>query len=74
MTRTIEAIFENGVFRPIEPLVGVNEHEKVMVTFTAPETARPLMGWKGGLSNDDALTMQQVIAEEFERLNPDEWK
>jgi predicted DNA-binding antitoxin AbrB/MazE fold protein len=68
MTKTIEAIFENGVFRPVQPLVGVKEHEKVRVTFTAAGSARPLAGWTGGLSDDDALAMREAIAEEFERV------
>ncbi|MFV1977090.1 MAG: antitoxin family protein [Candidatus Scalindua sp.] len=28
MTKTINAIYENGVFKPIEP-VGISEHKKV---------------------------------------------
>ena len=29
MTKTIEAIFENGVFKPISPLKDFSEHKKV---------------------------------------------
>ncbi len=29
MTKTIEAIFENGVFKPLSPLNNITEHKKV---------------------------------------------
>ncbi len=29
MTKTIEAIFENGVFKPMSPLNNIAEHKKV---------------------------------------------
>ena len=32
MTITIEAIYEAGVFKPLEPLPNLAEHEKVRVT------------------------------------------
>ena len=32
MTRTIEAIYENGVLRPIEPLQGIEERSRLQVT------------------------------------------
>jgi predicted DNA-binding antitoxin AbrB/MazE fold protein len=35
MAKTIEAIFENGVFKPLEK-VDIKEHEKVLVIFPYP--------------------------------------
>lgn len=32
MTVTIEAIYEAGVLKPLEPLLNLQEHEKVRVT------------------------------------------
>ena len=50
MSLTVEAIYENGVLRPAQPLP-LKEHEKVTVTIhpavsRARETAG-LMGWTG---------------------------
>jgi predicted DNA-binding antitoxin AbrB/MazE fold protein len=40
MTLTVEAIYENGVLKPAEPLP-LQEHEKVRVTIeTVPEAVR----------------------------------
>ena len=33
MTRSLQAVYENGVLRPLEPL-GFNEHQQVTVTVT----------------------------------------
>ena len=36
MTKRVEAIYENGVLRPLEP-VNLLEHQRVTVTLNAPE-------------------------------------
>jgi predicted DNA-binding antitoxin AbrB/MazE fold protein len=50
MTLTVEAIYENGVLKPAQPLP-LQEHEKVRVTIhTTVSRARQtagLMGWQG---------------------------
>ena len=50
MTLTVEAVYENGVLRPAQPLP-LQERERVQVTITSPvnwvqETAG-MMGWQG---------------------------
>lgn len=35
MTKTLEAVYENGVLRPLEPLP-LKEHQRVMVTVCDP--------------------------------------
>jgi predicted DNA-binding antitoxin AbrB/MazE fold protein len=50
MAITIEAVYENGVLKPAQPLP-FQEHERVQVTVSSPsswvqETAG-LLGWKG---------------------------
>jgi predicted DNA-binding antitoxin AbrB/MazE fold protein len=61
MPLTVEAIYENGVLKPAEPLP-LMEHEKVTVTITpvvslARRTAG-IIGWKG-----DAETFDRLMAE-----------
>ena len=36
MTKRVEAIYENGVLRPLEP-VNLAEHQRVTVTLNEPE-------------------------------------
>jgi predicted DNA-binding antitoxin AbrB/MazE fold protein len=72
--RTIEAIYENGVLRPVEPLDWLGEQRRVTVTVHAQPAERPLDGWVGGMSDEDADEMRAIIAGEFGRVNPDDWK
>jgi len=57
MTLTVEAIYENGVLKPTEPLP-FKEHERVQVTVAtqAPDIleAYGIMGWTG-----DAETVER---------------
>ena len=40
MTFTVEAVYENGVLKPAQPLP-LKEHEKVRITVAASSTNRP---------------------------------
>ena len=65
MPLTVEAIYENGVLKPAQPLP-LKEREKVRVTVrptTKPGRPRPdgLIGWKG-----DAADASGVLAEDEE--------
>jgi predicted DNA-binding antitoxin AbrB/MazE fold protein len=50
MTLTVEAIYENGALKPVQPL-SFKEHEKVQVTIQTPanwvEANAGLLGWTG---------------------------
>lgn len=37
MSQVFEAIYENGVLRPTEPVTGLSEGERVRVTMDAPQ-------------------------------------
>lgn len=39
MSQTVEAIYENGAFRPVEP-VSIPEHKRVKLTIEESNTAR----------------------------------
>ena len=73
MTKTLDAIFENGVLRPVEPLEGIAEKSRVRVRVeTGP--AHRLAGVIGILGDEDAAEMRRVIAEEFESVDPRDWQ
>lgn len=75
MTKTIHAIYEHGVLKPLEPIEGLKENTEVMVTVSlGKEGAHPILRFAGILSEDKANTMMKIVEEEFERINPDEWK
>lgn len=74
MTQTIEAIYENGVLRPLKPLKNLKEHSRVKVTIETEEMAKhPLAECIGILPDEDAAEMRRIIDEEFERVDEREW-
>jgi predicted DNA-binding antitoxin AbrB/MazE fold protein len=66
MTRTVQAIYKDGILRPIEPLEGIAENCRVTVTVEVEEkTAHPLAGCVGILPDEDADEMRCIIDAEF---------
>lgn len=75
MTQTIEAIYENGLLRPLQQIEGIAEHTRVKLRLEAAnEQSHPLADCFGVLSDEDAAEMSRIIESEFERVNPDEWR
>ena len=69
MTITVEAIYENGVLRPIEPLP-LNEQEIVRITIEPErgwaERTSGLLKWRG----DPELLQRIAEGDEFSILEP----
>lgn len=75
MTKTIHAIYEHGILRPLEPIEGIGENTEVEVTIAVKQKElSPILRFAGVLSEDEANTMLKIVEEEFERVNLDEWK
>ena len=74
MKETLEAVYENGVFRPLRRPEGLTEHRRVTLTVTAEEAPASLAGSAGSISADDAREMREIIEREFERVDPREWQ
>lgn len=76
--QTVDAVYENGVLRPLTALTGVPEHGAVrltvMVAIAGGEARRPLSNCVGILPDVDAREMRSAIEREFEGVDPDEWK
>ena len=68
MPITIEAVYENGVLKPVQPLP-LKEHERVRVTVETPPLdilqAGGILSWKG---TSEELERILAEAEEFEQL------
>lgn len=74
MTKTIKAIYEHGVLRPLDPLEGVEENTPVNVTIQMEEEKKQAFArFAGILSPEEADRMMAVIDEDFEKVNPDDW-
>ena len=82
---TLKAIYENGVFRPLQPMSGVQEREEVHMmirpqgrsgliapTVTGAEAQAILDQFAGSLSAEEADEMTKAIEAEFERVEGDE--
>ena len=75
MLQTIEAIYENGVLRPLQPLNGITEHARLKVTVEVEEPQpHPLADCMGIMPDEDAEEMLRIIEDEFGKVNMDEWK
>lgn len=77
MDRKIKAVFENGVFRPLQPLEGLADRSRVDVTITSSEGARTeeksgngIRACIGTVSDSDAAEMTRIIDEEFAGVDP----
>ena len=75
MTKTIHAIYEHGILRPLEPIEGLRENTEVEVTIAVKQKElSPILRFAGILSEEEANKMLRIVEEEFERVNLDEWK
>jgi predicted DNA-binding antitoxin AbrB/MazE fold protein len=64
MTLTVEAIYENGVRKPLQPLP-LKQHEKVRIT-VKPAVSRVrksagLIGWTGSQEDADFVTLSPEL-------------
>jgi predicted DNA-binding antitoxin AbrB/MazE fold protein len=74
MTQIVEAVYENGLLRPVTPLTGLHEHQRVQVAIEATKAPHPLLKHCGTLPDEDAREIEKIIEEEFEKVDPDLWK
>ena len=58
MAITVEAIYENGVFKPLEPLA-LNEHERVQLTVETnePGSRKPKASWASQAPKRTPITL-----------------
>ncbi len=59
------------MLKPIEPIEGIKEHERVIVILCHP-IKKGLRELVGALTHEEAEVMQKLIDEEFEK-NEGEW-
>ena len=65
MERVVEAVYENGVFTPLDPL-NLPEHVRVQITVQIPSAEAPedaLQAWRQvyeGLTEEDASAVERI--------------
>ncbi|GAH57673.1 unnamed protein product [marine sediment metagenome] len=76
MNQTIEAIYENGILRPISPLKGIENNHKLKLTILEDEglETNSLTECIGIMPDEDAKEMIHIIEDEFEKVDLNEWK
>lgn len=74
MSQAINAIYKGGHFVPLAPVQGVQDNQSVRLTIlVSKKEEHPLMRFVGSISNEEANELSEVIQEEFEKVNSDEW-
>ena len=72
MTITIEVVYEDNVFKPLGHVEGLNEHERMVAIFSQRPVKKGLRDLAGTMTHDEAIAMQNLIDEEFEKIEG-EW-
>jgi predicted DNA-binding antitoxin AbrB/MazE fold protein len=74
MVRLVRAIYENGVFRPLEALDGLPDRSAVSLRVEAISTdGGRLSDYAGRWSRVEAEQIEARIEAEFEQVDPREW-
>ncbi|UCC30659.1 MAG: antitoxin family protein [Phycisphaerales bacterium] len=75
MMRTINAVYEGGVLRPLQSLDGIAEHARVKLTTveSVESSGSYLADCIGTLPDEAAAEMGRIIESEFEQVNLNEW-
>ena len=68
MTKTIEVLFENQVFKPIHPVKGIGEHEMAWAIIRTKPRKSELLKMFGTLDPAEAKIMCATIDQEFESI------
>jgi predicted DNA-binding antitoxin AbrB/MazE fold protein len=72
MTKAIEVVYENNVFKPLGPVEGIKEHERMVAIFSRRPVKKGLRNLAGTITSAEARAMQKSIDEEFEKIE-DSW-
>lgn len=74
MSLDFDAIFENGVLRPLRP-IGLPDRAKVRVTIDVPTpgAGSGLNGCSGSITPETAAELRRIVDHEFERVDERNW-
>jgi predicted DNA-binding antitoxin AbrB/MazE fold protein len=69
MSREFDAVYENGVFRPLTRPEGIAENWCVTLTVAVEERSSFLADLAGRISADDAHKMRAIVERAFGRVD-----
>ena len=72
MTIAIEVVYEDHVFKPIGDVEGLKEHDRLVAIFSQRPVKKGMRAIAGTMTHDEAMEMQKLIDEEFEKIEG-EW-
>lgn len=65
----IEVVYEDNVLKPLTPIKGLRDHERLVVILCPhPAAKEGLRALAGTLTHEEANAMQKTIDEEFGRV------
>ncbi len=73
VTRKCRAVYEEGVFRPLEPVKGLREFLEVELVVAPIKKQYPLAAFAGCWQVKEADEALALIEREFESIDPREW-
>lgn len=74
MPNAIDAIYDNGVFRPLAPVKGLKSQQRVRITLEKSSAKKhPLSDLCGILPDKDAVEIAKIVEDEFEKVDMNEW-
>ena len=65
MPITVEAVYEAGVLKPLTPLPGLKEHERVRITLETPSIVDEM---QGKISIDPAVAQEIIESADYSIL------
>lgn len=68
MNKAVEVLFEDKVFKPLDPVDGIADHDRAWILICPSRRRNSLMRLFGTLSSDDARSMRNNIEDEFEKI------
>jgi predicted DNA-binding antitoxin AbrB/MazE fold protein len=68
MKETLDAVYEDGVFKPLSVPAGIREHRRVTLTVTDAITPGSLVDIHGLMPAEDADEMREIVEREFENV------
>jgi predicted DNA-binding antitoxin AbrB/MazE fold protein len=61
MKETLDAVYEDGVFKPLSVPAGIREHRRVTLTVTDAITPGSLVDIHGLMPPEDAYEMREIV-------------
>ena len=68
MVKAIEVVYEDNVFKPVEPIEGVKEHERMVAIISRRTNKKGLRNLAGIITMAEARELQHLIDREFETI------